>query len=114
MGSRGLENATSVRWALLMWQELELVMLLTGHVNRAGGVPPCRELLRAPCVRRSAARVYAHTSAPSPMKSWPSAPLRVVTGLLPAGAQPGGCQLRGWAGLAYLPSLFLVYIGTEL
>lgn len=82
---------TSVRWALLMWQELELVMLLTGHVNRAGGVLPCRELLWAPCTRRNAACVHAHTSAPSPMKSWPSALLRMVTGLPPAGAQPAGC-----------------------
>lgn len=114
MGGRGLENATLVQWALLMRQELELVMRSAGYAARAGGVLPCRELLWAPCVHRSAACFHACTSAPASMKCWPSALLRVVTGLLPVGAQPAGCQLRGRAGLAYLPSLFLVCIGTEL
>lgn len=55
----------------------------------------------------SAACVHTLTSAPSPMKSWSLVLLRVVIGPPPAEAQPAGCQLQGWSGLACIPSLFL-------
>lgn len=56
MRSRGLENATLVRWALLMWQ----VMLLTGHVNRAGGVPHLQGAAAGP-LREQQCCVCSHT-----------------------------------------------------
>lgn len=64
-----------------MLQELELVMLLTGHVNCACGTLLCREPLGTPAcagvLHMFLHHMFLHTNAPLPMKSCLLA-LRVV------------------------------------
>lgn len=83
---------------MLMWQELELGMLLTGHVNCASGTLLCREPLGTPACA-GVLHMFLHTNAPLPMKSCLLA-LRVIKcpslrepSLLGASYEPGQAWL---------------------
>lgn len=57
-----------MQWALLMCLEVELGMLFTRHVNRAGWILLCREPLWT-LVCAGVLHMFLYTSAPLPIKS---------------------------------------------